>query len=145
MSEFLIESSKFVKNMFPESAEVGFGKTVVFKNQDNKVFLGILLKDSVFIPLGTKEPSNEVMSNMIRLNKSEITPNPRESTGENVAHKLGLPFNGQTYGLYSDGQIIGPVYGLHLYFREHHDSAETMFEDMAKILDGVNVKASIVK
>lgn len=145
MSEFLIESQILARKLFPESSENRYGKTVIIKNPENKVFLGLLVKDSVIIPVGIKEPAEDTLRNIVNINKGEITPNSKENAAQNVAHSLGLPYNGQTYGLYSDGQLFSGVFGLHLYFYDYHESQQKFVTKMSDVLSSLGVKVSILE
>ncbi len=145
MAEFLLGTRHDLSNLFNENGENRYGKTVVIQSTDKKNFMGILVEDSIVIPLRVNQPAEDSIQNMVNINISELAASPNKNLAEEMAHKLGLPYNGHTMRLYSDGQVFKGVLALHLYFYEHIESEEASFQKMSEILDTRGVKISLLK
>ncbi len=145
MGEFLLGTKHELTNLLKESGDTRYGKTVIIQSTERKNFLGILVNDSVIIPLRINQPAEDSIQNMANINISELSVKPNSNLAEEMAHTLGLPYNGHTERLYSDGAVFKGVLALHLYFYEHNESEESFLQKASAIMESKGVKVSLLK
>jgi len=114
----------------PENLEVtlpSHGQIVTIQNIKGDVLVGILVENSIAIPLSATDETDYNLKVITQANLVSIG-NTKESFPEAACHMMGLPFNGQTGGIYSDGNAIGQINAVHI----HSNGVFNVQEDFLK-------------
>lgn len=120
-----------------------FGKTVEITRGDIK-FAGFLVEKSIVIPTNAGKGTDESIVLFVGANLEVIRSNSEEKPLPATCHLLGLPYNGQTLGIYSDGQNFGQITGIHFHPNEHLQSQEDFLKQAIESLASVGSQLTIL-
>lgn len=121
-----------------------FGKVVEITHGDVK-FVGFLVEKSIVIPTNAGEASDEALSLFVAANLEAIRGRSCELPLPATCHLLGLPYFGQTSGLYSDGQQFHQISGVHLHPKAHLETQEEFIHLARNVLRSVGSKLTIIE
>lgn len=101
-----IENGEFLANS-PKNVEFVRG---------NVKLSGLLVDNSLIIPISVAYNGNEMLAKMVKSNVIALKEaSPDESVELAACHVMGLPYNGQTKGLRSHGENFNLIGGIHFY------------------------------
>ena len=92
-----------------------YGEVVEISNESGVKFHGILVGKSIVIPISAGHDTEDSLKNIVNLNLLELNTRSRKNKGDQTCALLGLPYNGNTLGIYSDGVNFGQIDTVHLY------------------------------
>lgn len=105
----------YVRNIGSAEQALSINKTAEFVHGDVKLS-GILIENSLIIPFSDAYGRNDMLSKMVESNIKILKEKaPEEPIEVAACHLIGLPFNGQTNGLRSNGEGFGFIAGIHFY------------------------------
>lgn len=109
---------------------------VKIQNPSGQTFYGIMMDKSVAIPFTSGQDTDENIKNLVFLNTMDLKKDFYEAHAQAACKALNLPFNGETNGLYSDGNTIANtnINILHIYPKEHISSQEKFLEKLSQML-----------
>lgn len=123
------------------SKEVTFtthAKLAKILNPNGILFIGILMNKSIVIPFTSNADTEDSIKNIVRVNNMDLQKKFNEPHAEVACRLLGLNFNGENSGFYSDGTSLAHsnIMVLHVYPKKRIDTQEqftdqvtTMFID----------------
>jgi hypothetical protein len=104
---------------------------------------GFIVEKSIFIPLSEKSNS-KIFLDTVKENLKVIREFfPRENYQDSTCCLLKVPYNGNTEGLYTDGQFIEHVSCVHAYFNTHIFTPKGFIDQATKALKTVGTTLTI--
>ncbi len=122
-----------------------FGKMVEISRGESVKFLGFIVDKSIIIPLSSGKDSDDDLALIAGANMEVIRTNTKDTSHEASCHLLGLPYNGQTLGLYSDGQNFGQIDAIHIHPETHMESQEEFVDFAREALTSVGSTLTIIE
>ena len=116
--------------------EVGLtthAKLVKIQNINNNMFIGILMDRSIAIPFTANPDTDESIKNIVILNNMDLSKKNDVSHAEAACKLLGLNFNGENSGFYSDGTALkhSNIMILHIYPKNHIYNQEEFIQNVS--------------
>lgn len=135
---------QMIGNLHPHDTENGFGFVVEISKGDDFKILGLMGKDSIFIPLNVhpNDIDDLKLTQIINTNFDTFAELNVHQTFWEVLKSLDLPLNTETLGIQTDHQAIGLVAGIHLHPNDPRTTQEkfiTMIDEVFA-LKGLNLK-----
>jgi hypothetical protein len=114
----------YMRNIGKEEIVANGPKIVEFTHGDVKLS-GLLVENSLVIPISVVMNGNEILTKMVESNVNTLKKNsPNESPEIAACHVMELPYNGQTKGLRSHGQNFSLIGAIHFYPEEELSQRE---------------------
>lgn len=104
-------------------------------NPNGTLFIGILMNKSIIIPFTANADTEDSIKNIVKINNMDLKRKFNESHAEAACKLLGLNFNGENSGFYSDGTALSHsnIMILHIYPRNHVETQEQFTEEVLKM------------
>lgn len=120
-------------------------KLAKIQNLSGEMFLGILMDRSIVIPFTANTDTEETIKNIVSVNNMCLQRKLNESHAEVACKLMGLNFNGENSGFYSDGTALAHsnIMILHIYPKGYINTQEQFTEDVTKMFNERNCVVSI--
>lgn len=110
-------------------------KLAKIQNTDGVTFWGILMNKSIVVPFTAGADTDESIKNIVRLNTMDIDKQPDEPHAQAACRRLGLCFNGENDGFYSDGTALNQsnIMILHIYPKGLIETQEEFIKKISNV------------
>ncbi len=146
MSEYHFSSVQaLIKGLEVGEQVSKFGRTVEISRGGSIKFLGFLVEKSIVIPLSYGKDSDDYLSQVSGANLEVVRSNSIEGAQPATCHLLGLPYNGPTLKLRSDGQWFGQISAIHLHPDEFIESQDHFIKFASDAFESVGATLTILE
>lgn len=141
------EYRRVIKRLFdPKDLEIlipSHAKTVKIENSKGQTLLGVLVDKSIAIPLSASDETDYDLKVMVSTNLTVLGLSPRQKAVEAACNLMGLPFNGNTDGFYSDGNVIGFINTVHIHPENLFASQEDFLSQLTTVFEARGLKITV--
>jgi hypothetical protein len=134
--KFVDQFNHLVDDRHPEVTLTTHAQILKIQNVDGATLYAILMDRSLIIPFTSSPDTNDEIKNIVSLNNMDLDKKPDEPHAEAACRLLGLHFNGENSGFYSDNSAVSRsnMMILHIYPKGLIATQEDFLQKVSKML-----------